>query len=101
MARSYGVGITTFRAWSTVDRDLALALQIHEDGLCSRCGQPLDECADPDSSGAYTVPDPVRCHACTAKAEKAENYTESRHPSALMFPVVLKPGVERSYSVES
>lgn len=80
---------------------MALALQVHEDGLCNGCGNPLDECADPASEGAYEAHLPVRCHSCSARAAKTEQYAESKHPSALLFPVTLKPGVERSYSVES
>lgn len=79
---------------------MALALQMYEDGLCAGCGNPLDECADPAAEHAYEAHEPVRCNACTARAAKREQYGENRHPQALMFPVTLKPGVERSYSVE-
>lgn len=77
---------------------MALALQMHEDGLCKGCGNPLDECADPNAANAYEAHQPVRCHACTARAAMGEKYAENPHPSALMIPVALKPGVERAYS---
>lgn len=90
-----------FRGWPAVDRALALALQMHEDGLCRGCGNPLDESADPDAVKAYEAHQPVRCHACTARSAKVEQYADASHPGALLYPVALKPGVEREYVIES
>ena len=80
---------------------MALALQEYEDGLCSGCGSPMDESMDPAAAKAYVAHDPVRCHACTARSAKVRQYADESAVEALRFPVGLKPGVSRAYSVES
>jgi hypothetical protein len=77
--------------WTDEDRDLALALDAYESGLCSGCRQPLSESTDPDNEGRYKTDLPIRCHACTALGIGAEPYEESNQPQALRFGVQLKP----------
>jgi hypothetical protein len=83
--------------WGEKDVLLAMALTVHEDGLCRGCGHPVEECtspaADPDnreSTHTYLVGPPTRCHACTAlaKAEDAHrnpgpDTRPAAHPGAL------------------
>lgn len=51
--------------WSAKDRALALALTVHEDGLCGHCGQPRDRSWNEDMDGYYTVHRAV-CLGCQA-----------------------------------
>lgn len=70
------------------DRAVALALSEYEAGLCPGCGEPVAECYDADS--AYDVPDPIRCHSCTALGIKQANYGDpetTKVPEALRFLV--------------
>lgn len=65
--------------WTHHDRVLALALAAYEADLCSGCGQPMTESMDPDNERGYVAPPPHRCHACTAVAERAEEYQQVPH----------------------
>lgn len=58
---------------------LALALATYEADLCSGCGQPMTESMDPENERGYVAPPPHRCHACTAVANRAEEYREVPH----------------------
>lgn len=73
---------------------MALALQAHEDSLCSSCGQPLKEAMDPDLLDEWTHMHPVRCGGCTALAVAAESQKDAKHPGALRFILGLKEGWE-------
>lgn len=55
--------------------------------LLHSCGHTLDESASPDAEGRYVVDPPTRCHACTALEIKQADYTEVKHPAALMWRV--------------
>ena len=70
--------------WTEHDRSLAVALTLHEATLCTGCGQPAEETTSPEAdpsnrAGAwhYEVPDPHRCHACTAVADRQDEMAES------------------------
>ena len=78
-------------SWTPIDRALALALQLYEDGLCPGCGQQRHEAMDPDSEGRWAALDPARCHACTALAAKAKEYADTPVPSALRYTVGMRP----------
>lgn len=63
--------------WTEEDRAWAIALlELHAD-TCGGCGQPLSQSTDPDAEGGYEVPDPTRCHACTALHKHQEKYAEA------------------------
>lgn len=75
--------------WTEHDRSLAVALTWHEAMLCPGCGQPVEEStsaeADPLNRGGawhYDVPDPHRCHACTAVTAKQDEMAEKGTPYA-------------------
>lgn len=56
--------------------------------LCDGCGQPLHESMDPETQRDWVVPLPMRCHACTAVADRAKQYVENPltpAPHALRF----------------
>lgn len=96
VARSYGIGLSAFRAWPRVDWLLALALQAHEDGLCSGCGHPLSETMDGDLLDEWTYVTPHRCGACTAIAQSAEKAEKTwEHPGALRHIAALPEGWEK------
>lgn len=70
-ARANGVPHSTIRfgrnprKWTTKDRLLAIALTIHEDGLCSGCGQPVDRSWNEDMAGEYKAHRRL-CQGCQA-----------------------------------
>lgn len=70
-ARANGVPHGTIRfgrkpsKWTVKDRALAIALTIHEDGLCPSCGQPVERSWNEDMEGEYVAHRRV-CHACKA-----------------------------------
>ena len=68
-ARSWGVPLSTLRygskKWTRKDRMLAVALTIHEDGLCNGCGQPRDRSWNEDMEGEYKA-HRVLCQGCQA-----------------------------------
>jgi hypothetical protein len=81
--------------WTEHDRSVAVALTLYEASLCSGCGHPVEESADPDAdphapSGAwhYEAPAPTRCHACTALAATQADYHDAPHPQALRWRAV-------------
>jgi hypothetical protein len=47
------------------DTILAMALTVHEDGLCGGCGQPRDRAWNADMEGHYEA-HRATCQACTA-----------------------------------
>lgn len=86
--------------WTPEDTVLAMALIHIEDDTCSGCGLPLSESTadghNADTGEAtYTVPPPTRCHACTAIADAASDYTDPDkgvpHPHALRYGARLQP----------
>lgn len=78
---------STAAGWSAEDRDLALALNDYEAGLCGGCRAPLDETTAAEAEDAYIPGLAVRCHRCTASERASEFYRESPQPSALMIPI--------------
>lgn len=95
MARAWGVAPGVFygeRAanseWTDKDRTWALALAEVESGECSECPQPLDEAFD--GSVVWECPPPMRCHSCTAVADRASQYHDTPHASALRFHPVRR-----------
>lgn len=86
--------LSQLRSWSEHDYSTALALTLYEAGLCSGCGHPVAESQakaadpnDPDGDYHYEAPVPSRCHACTAVAARAAEYSgdEVKHAQALRF----------------
>lgn len=69
MARGHHVPISTLRGrpceWTPVDRALAIALQLHDESVCSSCGQYADEAYDERSEGWYETRQVV-CQGCGA-----------------------------------
>ncbi|WP_285475233.1 hypothetical protein [Actinoplanes sp. NBRC 101535] len=61
--------------WDGRERSLMLALDMWEAGLCRRCGEHLEQSADPDtdpddprSSQAWRAEDPTECFSCKVLA---------------------------------
>lgn len=50
---------------------MALALTIHEDGLCAKCGHPRDRSWNEDMSGLYTA-HRATCQGCDAAHNEQE-----------------------------
>lgn len=51
------------KKWTPKDRLLAVALTVHEDGLCKGCGQPRDRSWNDDMAGLY-VAHRATCQGC-------------------------------------
>lgn len=68
-ARANGVPHSTIRfgrnprKWSPIDRTLAVALTMHEDGLCPKCGHSRDRSWNEDMDGWYKA-HRATCVAC-------------------------------------
>jgi len=77
--------------WSSSDAQLAIALENYESMIHGPCGQPMYESMDIESDGRWVAHEPMRCHACTAIAERAKAYTNSTAPQALMFSAERRP----------
>lgn len=74
--------------WDDEQAGWMVALAEHEDGLCPRCGQPLDEAMDPESEGLWDVDGPFEDHACRALAVYQQRAGEGhKHPEALRYTV--------------
>jgi hypothetical protein len=78
--------------WDEATRDLALALDSVD--MCPICGGPSYLCQDPQRQDDWQAADPIRCHAQTARLQRAKNVTEETNPhtSALIWPVRLRGG---------
>jgi hypothetical protein len=78
--------------WDDATRDLALALDAVD--ICPVCRGPAYLCQDPKRQDDWLAGDPVRCHAQTARLERAKRVTEETNPhtSALIWPVRLRGG---------
>lgn len=74
--------------WDETNRAWALALAEVEADSCHGCGQPLSQTTDPDAEGAYEVPAPTRCHACTTLHIHQDKYAEAK--PGLMFEVTKR-----------
>lgn len=60
-----------------------------QDELCPGCGQPRDECMDPD--GPIYDAEAWRCSACEAKDSKAREFSDSGGSTAgLYFAVTTR-----------
>jgi hypothetical protein len=81
--------------WTEVDRLLALALTIYEDGLCPGCGQPKRMAMDPDLAEEWTSAHPWRCGGCMALSRAAKRNEKDDHPHALRYVIGLREGWER------
>lgn len=100
-ARAWGVSPSRFLGsrpetpeWTDQDRELALALDEYEAGLCPGCQQPLDETSDPEHSDAYRPQEPIRCHYCKMQALVSETASKQHENTAgLYFPLRLDPDV--------
>jgi len=74
-ARANGVPHGTIRfgrspkKWSPIDRTLAVALTVYEDGLCPRCGHPRDRAWNDDMADLYSA-HRVTCQGCLAVHEE-------------------------------
>lgn len=75
--------------WDQATRDLVLAYDAVN--MCPLCGGPAYLCQDPALQFDWTAGDPVRCHAQTARLERAKGVTDETNPhaAALLFPVSL------------
>lgn len=75
--------------WDQWSRDAAIALEMHEDGLCGSCGLPRSICHDPKNAGRFRAEGPDRCHASTAVMIAQERHGETNQPKALSWQPVL------------
>lgn len=63
-----------------------LALLQYDALCCSGCGGYLLDTTDRDAEETYRA-EAARCHRCTAIAQEAEGYKDSRHSQALQYRV--------------
>lgn len=82
--------VTTHDAeWTDEDLAWAQAKRRNDADACPKCGLPLAETTDPDNEGEYEAPLPSRCHACTPREHRMDEYRES--PPGLLFSVRKRP----------
>ena len=78
--------VTREAEWDPEEQALMLALHLYEAQL-GPCGHYLPESTAADAEERYSVPEPSRCHACTAVAAARGPYRDNPHPHALLFYV--------------
>ena len=61
--------------WLPEDRAWALALAHVEADTCPQCHQPWSEATAPEAEDNYRA-ELIRCHACTASAQKVTAYQD-------------------------
>ena len=74
--------------WDEVEQSWMLALQFYRDGLCPKCGGPVDECRGVENEFRYVVDPPERCHKTTAVHTASESYRKNDKvpvPDALVY----------------
>lgn len=73
--------------WDPEERGWMMALLLYRSNVHKECGHYLPDSTEVDAS--YVTDDPVRCHACTARAMayKRVEAAGNPHPEALLFPV--------------
>jgi len=77
-ARANGIPHSTLRfgrsprKWSPIDRTLAIALTVYEDGLCPKCGHPRHRAWNDDMRDLYKA-HRVTCVACLAVHEETSH----------------------------
>jgi hypothetical protein len=81
--------------WSEVDRLLALALTLYEDGLCSGCGQPKRLTMDPDLADEWTTTDPFVCAGCVTLSVIAKQNKDADHPHSMRYVLGMSQGWEQ------
>jgi hypothetical protein len=86
--------LSQWRALPAVDRMLALALTLHEDGIDPSHGQRKDLALDPDLADEWTGLDPVRDYAALAMSRLADTTKESDHPETFRYMLGLREGWE-------
>jgi hypothetical protein len=59
------------------DRAELIALDIYRDGLCPRCGRPLDVCTSEEESGPQFLVRESTCRATLAIAERKNALTDN------------------------
>lgn len=78
--------------WTARDRLLAVALTLHEQGLCGGCGHPRSISFDPTREGEFELQSET-CLACEARdREQSGEHTPKPQPGAKTFVVHVGPG---------
>jgi hypothetical protein len=72
--------------WDDDNRQMVLALQAHEAGLCPGCNHPLEETTKPEYKDAYRPETPIRCHYCTTQALVSETAEKQYGHSGAAVP---------------
>lgn len=76
--------------WDDTERAWMLGLAAYEATLCPMCGLPSEQCQSPEAERLSYAGVPNRCHVATARMQRAEDYKESPHPGALVYPTGLR-----------
>jgi hypothetical protein len=84
------VASTTVREqeWDEEQQSLMLALHAYRANVHEACGHYLPDATEGEDD--WVTDDPIRCHACTARARAYTRYSENHHPEALLFAVRRK-----------
>lgn len=86
--------LSQWRTLPAVDRLLALALTLHEDGVDPAHGQRKALALDPDLADEWTGLDPVRDFAALAMSRLADTVKDSDHPETFRYMLGLREGWE-------
>jgi hypothetical protein len=78
--------------WDEEERAWILALLTYRSQIHEACGHYLPDSAAPEAEGEYVAQLPIRCHACTARAQMYSRVEAAgnQHITALLFPVKRK-----------
>lgn len=80
--------------WDEEERAWILAWLTYRSQVHQDCGHYLPDSAAPEAEGEYVAQLPIRCHACTARAQMYARVEAAGNPHipALLFPVTKKDG---------
>lgn len=81
--------VTREAEWDETEQAWVQALLLYRSQV-GPCGHHLPTSTAAESEDRYDVPDPDRCHACTAIGTKSAGYRDSHVPSALLFHAVRR-----------
>jgi hypothetical protein len=75
--------------WTEDDVEYALEWQALNAASCPGCGEPKSESFDAANASAYDV-HPLRCHACAAREETRDDYSDQGGSMAGLFLTVSR-----------
>jgi len=81
--------------WTEQDRAELIALALYRDGLCPKCGRPVEVCTSEEENGPAFGVEQSTCRATLAILEKQRALTDGGKKSHPYAPAFLWAAVAR------